>query len=156
MTEPYREQPEICPACGATLRDYRGRLACDRCEGIMMSQDDLKAGIAQLVGIEPSLEIVREAPGKRACPQCREAMTTCHIRVMLDEELAKPRPTLDRCSAHGLWFDGKELSAVFEKCMAKAKTRGFSGKSRVQRGPGGYASELEGRGTPVWWNIGIG
>jgi len=155
MTEPYRPHPVTCPACNATLRDYRGRLACDSCEGILMPLDELAAGIADLVGLEPRIEFVHEAPGKRACPHCQQAMTTCHIQIMLDEDLAKPPPTLDRCSAHGLWFDGKELSAVFEKCMAKAKTRGFSGKTKHLRGTGGAVSELEGNGIPVWWNVGI-
>ncbi|HEU0031584.1 MAG TPA: zf-TFIIB domain-containing protein [Kofleriaceae bacterium] len=141
--DPYRDQPRACPACQATLRDFQTRLACDACQGVMLSIADLQQALAELTGIEPKLELVDEMAGRRNCPRCAKAMTICHIRVVLDDEIAKPRPELDRCRDHGIWFDGQELAKVFEKSLSK-----------VQRGRGlpmGWSGNASGFS---WWNSG--
>jgi len=119
-----------CPACKATLRDFETRLACDSCQGAMVPMEDLRLAIEQLTGIAPALELVDEKPGARSCPRCAVAMTRLHLRVVLEDEVAKPRPELDRCGEHGIWFDGEELAKVFEKSLAK-----------IHRG----------RGLPIGW-----
>ena len=42
-------------------------------------------------------------------------MATCKLRVVIPvyEEHPTTPPTLDRCEAHGLWFDAEELARVF-------------------------------------------
>ncbi len=118
------EKPDLalrCPACkeAPPLRSFQTRLVCDTCEGMMLALEDLSRAIDELVQMVPTFEVIDQKPGTRRCPRCEQAMTTCHLRVVLMEEVAKPRPELDRCSEHGLWFDGDELAAVFEKVRAK-------------------------------------
>jgi hypothetical protein len=93
----------------------------------------------------PQLEFVDEKPGERACPHCAAAMTTHKLRVVLDDELAKPRPKLDHCAVHGVWFDGTELAALFEKVHAKVSPGGDAGGWSSRHGvPDGWGG---GRGT---------
>ena len=81
----------------------------------MLELDDLTTSIRELTGIvDPTLVFVKEAPGKRACPRCTRAMTACHLDVRLGGEHPKLRPELDRCEAHGIWFDTDELVKIFE------------------------------------------
>ncbi len=116
MTDPYREIELCCPACReAQLRLYRGRHVCDRCGGIQLALSDLGDAIRDLTALEPTLAFRDEEPGARPCPQCRVAMTICHVTVTIDGDTIKTKPTLDRCADHGLWFDPDELAAVFER-----------------------------------------
>lgn len=145
MSEPYRELQLRCPACPATvLRAFHGRLCCDRCEGMQLSLEELSRAIIDLTGIEPTYEFIDEKPGARGCPQCLQRMTTCKLRVTVEDELAKPRPTLDRCEEHGLWFDGDELAAVLAKVRAKVSPKG--GRAA------GWPGDRSGFG---WWRTGM-
>ena len=108
----------------------------------MLALDDLSVAIEQLTGRTPELQIVEEHAGKRTCPRCTTAMTGCHIRVVLGDEIAKPRPELDRCTEHGFWFDGNELAKVFEKSLAKVSHHGL---------PVGWAGNQSGF---AWWHSG--
>jgi ribosomal protein S27AE len=144
MTEPFREPPRRCPACLTSMREYQTRLICDSCTGMMVGLADLSRAISELSGIDPELEFVDEQPGKRHCPRCPTQMTTHKLRIVLGEEVAKPRPQLDRCREHGIWFDGEELAKVFEKVNAKVSPRGS-------------AAGWKGRsGVPEWWGGGHG
>ena len=125
MSDAYRQSLMQCPACANTLRDFHGRLCCDKCDGMMLSLDELKRAIYDITGgLESELQFVDEAAGKRKCPTCGQPLSTCNLRVVIDEELAKPRPVLDRCIDHGLWFDGEELAKVLEKVRAKVSPKG--------------------------------
>ncbi|MEO8699259.1 MAG: hypothetical protein ABI867_04420 [Kofleriaceae bacterium] len=137
--------PARCPACLTEMRVYQTRLICDRCTGMMVALADLTRAISELTGVdEPVLEIVDEQPGARVCPRCPTRMTTHKLRVVLGEEIAKPRPQLDRCHEHGIWFDGEELAKVFEKAHAKVSPRGSLGGWRGTHG------------VPEWWGGGHG
>jgi ribosomal protein S27AE len=143
--DPYRELQNCCPACAGPLREYMTRLICDKCEGMMVSLADLSRALTEMTGIDaPGLEYVDEKPGSRKCPRCTAPMTTHKLRVVLGEEIAKPRPVLDRCSEHGIWFDGEELAAVFEKAHAKVSPRGSLGSWKGRHG------------VPEWWGGGHG
>ena len=118
--DPYRDADLACPACrDARLRPYRGRHVCDRCDGIQLGLADLGDAIRDLVGIEPALAFVDERPGSRRCPQCKLAMTTCHVTVTIEDDAIKTKPILDRCPDHGVWFDTEELAAVLERVYRK-------------------------------------
>jgi hypothetical protein len=147
MPEPYRAVPAACPACFTALRDYRGRLCCDACGGIMITMTDLTNAITEISGIgDPKVELLDEKPGTRRCPRCPDAMTTFKVRVTVYEERIKPRPQLDHCAAHGIWFDRDELAKVFEKVHAKVPSCG----SVSARWRGGQD------GVPEWWGGGHG
>lgn len=139
MTDPYRDAKLVCPACDRTLREFRGRLVCDTCDGIMLTVDDLVAGIHDMTSVVATFEWTRETPGTRKCPHCREAMSRCHVIVHLENDLEKPKPELDRCATHGVWFDREELAKVFEKVAGKGYGGGIGRKgpanpSRVDDG----------------------
>lgn len=159
MSDPYRDQKLPCPACNAPLRAFQTRLACDACQGMLVTLDDLARAIHEMTSVTPTFELTDAKPGKRACPHCKQAMSTCKIRVVLDDEVEKPRPELDLCEQHGLWFDDEELAKVFEKVAGK----GFGGGvGRVGRGPGGTAAKSGSygwkghHGVPEWWGGGGG
>jgi Zn-finger nucleic acid-binding protein len=41
-------------------------------------------------------------------------MTACHLAVALGHRHPRLPPELDRCDAHGVWFDELELAKIFE------------------------------------------
>ncbi len=159
MSDPYRDQQLSCPACNAPLREIQTRHACDRCNGMFLPLADLGRAIFEMTSLEPRFEYHDEKPGKRTCPCCRVAMTTCKLRVILEDEVEKPRPTLDRCAAHGIWFDDEELAKVFEKVASKGYGGGVG-----RRGPGSKGSAAQSgsygwrghHGVPEWWGGGGG
>jgi hypothetical protein len=69
-------------------------------------------------------------------------MTTCKLRVTVEDELAKPKPVIDRCTDHGLWFDRDELAAVLEKVRRKVSPK---------HGAFGWPGSQKG---PAWWRGG--
>src|SRR5512133_1538945 len=115
MADPYRDPELPCPACTKPLRAYQNELVCDACNGIMVSVADLSGAIEDLTSVVPELAWDREKPSQRKCPQCRGAMVVCKIVLELEGETLHPKPELDRCEVHGVWFDREELAKVLEK-----------------------------------------
>ena len=116
----------------------------------MLQLADLAHAIEDLTSIVPAFEYRDEQPGTRTCPHCAQTMTTCKLRVVLDGEIEQPRPELDRCPAHGIWFDGEELASVFEKVAGKGF--GGGGRGHPSGEAGGLASPSRSRsGVPEWW-----
>ena len=119
MSDPYRDRELSCPACQQPLRTFHDRLVCDACNGIMVSIPDLSGAIEDLTSVVPQFTWDHEAPSQRACPQCGEMMIVCKIILDIEGELLHPKPELDRCEAHGAWFDSEELAKVLEKAAGK-------------------------------------
>lgn len=146
----YRDHLHPCPRCQQGLRVFNERLVCDSCEGLMLTADDLGNAIVELTGLTPQFQIRDEAPGKRACPRCAVPMTTAKLSIELEgSKPTKPGPELDRCAAHGLWFDESELAEV----LAPVAGKGFGGGSAIthSRTPGevkqrSFTFNLGGRG----------
>jgi len=155
MTDPYRDRRLACPACNAPLREYQTRWVCDACDGMMLALPDLAVAIFDMTSVQPVFEYRDEKPGKRACPHCHTQMTTCKLRVVIEDELAEPRPVLDRCAEHGIWFDGEELANVFLKCAGKGHGNAHPHRGGVNatRGSGGWRGAS---GVPEWWGGGGG
>jgi Zn-finger nucleic acid-binding protein len=131
MTSPYRDPERACPACKATLREFRGRLCCDACSGIMLGLADLTMAIEQLTRIAPDVKFIddpmRGEAGSRNCPHCAATMTPCRLDVTLLEDRPKLKPELDRCGAHGVWFDNEELAKVLEVLRRAVSPKGGGG-----------------------------
>ncbi len=123
MTDPYRDPDRPCPACDQPLRLYQTRLVCDACHGIMCTLEDLAAAIYDLTSLTPQFAWKHEQPGLRTCPQCHAVMTRCKIIIELDGAREHPKPLLERCPTHGVWFDHDQLAMVIEKVA----TKGFGG-----------------------------
>ncbi len=156
MNDPYRDRRLMCPACQAPLREYRGRQVCDACDGMMLALPDLARAIFDMTSVEPTFEYHDENPGKRACPHCAAAMTTCKLRVVVEDEIAKPRPVLDRCAAHGIWFDGEELAKVFQKLAGMGHGSANASPSAHSVGAPGSYGWRGASGNPEWWGGGHG
>jgi Zn-finger nucleic acid-binding protein len=135
VTEPYRQRPNQCPVCGVDLRLFGTRLCCDRCEGIFLTIADLAHSIDELTRVEPAIAFAREQPGHRPCPGCSAAMATCHLELAMMDKVVKPDVELDRCAAHGLWFDTDELA---ELLLAVERVFGSHGGSS---GPAGSSND---------------
>ncbi len=85
-----------CPACTTvTLREGQ----CSGCEGIWVEEAAIVARIGRDLDIG--------APGRSdlACPVCQARMTG----YLLFEV------PIDRCAAHGLWFEKAELDLMFKR-----------------------------------------
>jgi hypothetical protein len=115
---------------------------------------DLSSAIEEITGVVPSFDYEDVKVGKRACPVCAEAMDTLKLHVHLDSGVAVPKPTLDRCHAHGMWFDTDELAMVFEK--ARAVHPGGGGAHVRKPSSGGGASWYGDQKGPFWWGGGHG
>ena len=155
MSDPFRDQHRTCPACNAPLREFRSRLVCDACEGMLAPLADLAFAIEEITGVVPAFVYADEAPGKRACPACHAPMSSFKLRLQLEDELVKAAPALDRCAEHGIWFDQDELADVFE--VARAKHPGGGGHRVVHghAGPPGASWSGSAKG-PFWWGGGHG
>lgn len=135
MADPYRDPELTCPACAKPLHTFRERLICDACDGIMLTLPDLAGAIFDMTSIEPTFEWAHEEPGQRACPHCKLAMTKCKLVIHLEQEVERPKPELDRCNLHGLWFDHEELAKVIEKVATKGYGGGIGRKAKMHDGP---------------------
>jgi hypothetical protein len=136
------------------LREFRNRLVCDRCEGMLAPIADLAFAIEEITGVVPAFEYLHEAHGKRLCPECHAPMHTFKLRLTLDNEVAKATPELDRCGEHGIWFDQDELADVF--AVARAKHPGGGGQ-HVTRGSAEVGKSWSGDAKgPFWWGGGHG
>lgn len=139
----------LCPACKHELvvveREGIEVDWCTRCHGVWFDAGELEL-LADKAGrhLEPGL-IGKPARGvserRRRCPRCRrrmEKVTPGHDHGLL----------LDRCSAHGLWFDAGELGSLMrglEKEAADAVVISFLGETFARSGAvgGGAASSRE-------------
>ena len=152
MSDPYRDKRLSCPACNSPLREFRTRYACDSCDGMMLTLPDLAQAIHDLTSVMPAFEYRDAKPGKRSCPHCATTMSTCKLTLVLESEEIEPKPVLDRCDAHGIWFDGEELAGVFEKIA----TKGYGG-GVGRKGPKGGGGAIPSGGGPKWeWEGALG
>jgi hypothetical protein len=116
----------------------------------MLTEEDLGNAIVELTGLTPTFGIHDEAPGKRRCPRCAILMTTAKLSIQLEAARpTKPGPELDRCAAHGFWFDESELALVLEPIAGKGFGGGTARTSSARSGtaaPRSFSFKLGGRG----------
>lgn len=130
MTDPYRDPEQACPACNASLRQFKTRLVCDACNGMMLTLEDLASGIHDLTSVTPTFTFRDQKLGARGCPHCRVPMNRCKLWLALEADVEKPKPELDQCAEHGIWFDADELAKVFEKVAGKGHGSGVAAKTK--------------------------
>ncbi|HEY1547498.1 MAG TPA: zf-TFIIB domain-containing protein [Kofleriaceae bacterium] len=133
MSGPYRDADQYqCPACGEAMRAFYKRLCCDACTGIFIALDDLTAAIEQHASAAPVIAFRDHGAGERACPRCGKPMQTCRFEAMFNASSnAMPSPELDRCAAHGVWFDVGELAKILES--SRHATEPDAGDVRIAR-----------------------
>jgi len=112
----YRDQPLACPRCGdGELTFFGDRYACSRCAGTFVQNAAFEAMVGDMAGVPWRMPPPNSALGQRACPVCGKTMLIEEI-----EQLA-----LDRCAAHGLWFDPHVLARVLERASGHFDARGL-------------------------------
>jgi hypothetical protein len=90
----------------------------------MLTFDELRSAIEELTGLAPTLSYRNETSGKLLCPHCSTPMMNVRLTLELEGiKPVKPKPKLDRCVTHGIWFDDIELALVLEPVAGK----GFGG-----------------------------
>lgn len=146
VPEPVQDEATaaICPACGApavlhSRRFERENLAiseCQRCGGLWVGAAVFRQleARARATPREPPAPLDADATGKaqptprpaqkgslyRPCPQCSKLMNRTNYG-------RRSGVVVDRCRAHGVWFDADELAQVLRWIRhggpAKAKAR---------------------------------
>ena len=86
-----------CPACSDADLDKHGN--CRACGGVWLEEELVRDRVAR------SLAFTGGGYSERHCPRCDEKM---------DEPLIFDVP-IDRCAAHGMWFDKAELDEVITR-----------------------------------------
>ena len=94
-----------CPACADVVLDKAGN--CRTCGGVWLDEALVEQRAAR------SLEYTGGAYSERHCPACDEKM---------DEPLIYDVP-IDRCPAHGMWFDKEELEEVLKRSRSEGWPR---------------------------------
>jgi Zn-finger nucleic acid-binding protein len=114
-----RDDIATCPACGRGLDASGRRLYCGACAGVLVTEDELRALISEMQAGKPvgsagprslALEPADRAEARRTCPRCPARMAKHRLYGML----------VDRCPAHGIWFDASELQDALARVGAEA------------------------------------
>lgn len=163
MTDgPFRHSGwHVCPGCGATLREFQSRLACDHCDGILIGYDDLASAIGDQLGEGSPKLIARDGETTQMkCPQCETLLVSCGLSVKLASGKVKEQSSrFARCPKHGLWCGPGVLAAVLAVIgtpgMAKSGT--FQPTSTVETGLDGLPtarsrSASDGLAISAWRN----
>jgi Zn-finger nucleic acid-binding protein len=114
------------------------------CGGVWLSEAKLLEMAQDIKGSLVSLPWDKRTGDTRGCPVCATAMLTVGLGGV----------ELDRCSAHGIWFDAEELNRVLHGASGfpdrgPEVTFGATGAAD----PRHYASRDVG-GTSGWWVLG--
>jgi uncharacterized protein YbaR (Trm112 family) len=104
-----------CPSCKETALDYVGdRWTCATCAGSFVENAALAAMIMEMSHQPWDVPPISGGPGERACPICRTPMLVEVLESV----------TIDRCGAHGVWFDDSELQAALHHVNAEPSSIG--------------------------------
>jgi Zn-finger nucleic acid-binding protein len=92
-----------CPACKDTKLQYEGeRWTCSTCAGCFVEDAALTAMVMEMTNTPWTVPDVKGGPGDRNCPVCETPMIVEVLEAV----------TIDRCKAHGVWFDDTELQSA--------------------------------------------
>lgn len=99
---PFRTPTLSCPRCPSTLTP--GELGfCGRCDGVWIPEAALRDRVSKMQERPaPQLRWASESRLPLPCIACRSPMETLRLFDV----------PIDRCKAHGVWFDRDELQTV--------------------------------------------
>jgi hypothetical protein len=101
----FRGHDLTCPRCAGAKLEFEGmRWACSTCAGAFVENAALVAMVSDVTSTAWKLPDAAGKAGTRPCPVCAAPMT---------EQDLEATP-IDRCAAHGMWFDSDELQAALE------------------------------------------
>ena len=96
----------ICPACNTTLEQAGYTYRCTSCNGAWVHEDALVGMLEERASSLIELAWKPRPDDKpRNCAACGTPMQTVNLGTV----------ALDRCEAHGVWFDPNELVALLEQ-----------------------------------------
>jgi hypothetical protein len=109
----YRGQPLACPACADRPLVCEGdRWVCGGCAGTFVEDAALVAMVSDIAHAPWTPPPATGAASTRACPVCKQAMVGERIGGV----------TIERCVAHGHWFDDDELAAALQHAADPPKS----------------------------------
>jgi ribosomal protein S27AE len=112
----FRDDAPACAACGTVLAHVQTRLVCEACRGTLVATDELADMLNELSPADAGPldgRLVPAAAPIRACPRCGEAMTSHALYGT----------AVQRCAAHGAWFDGGGLERALVGCTNEVARR---------------------------------
>jgi Zn-finger nucleic acid-binding protein len=110
--EPYRSAGVVCPTCTESpLREFQGRLICDECSGLLITEEDYASSCSDLGSGDVNLRFAGDTATTHACPRCERSMTKTEVVLEPLRILAHAL----RCERHGLWITDDELTGVFAR-----------------------------------------
>lgn len=93
----------LCPCCQVALVQAGRTHKCERCDGAWVRSEVVVPMLEQSTSTLVELPWQPNAEDHvRACPECAADMLTVKLGTV----------ALDRCEAHGVWFDAKELAEL--------------------------------------------
>lgn len=128
-----RDEFAQCPRCKAALDATGDRLVCKACGGILIAEPEVSKLIADMLGTtlsmlgwhsstaepQPLKLTDRPADGDApTCPRCTAAMQPRGLYGI----------KVDRCDAHGIWFDREELEQTLRAAGTAEKPRSGLGE----------------------------
>jgi Zn-finger nucleic acid-binding protein len=122
-----------CPICaGLPLERFGdGAWRCPSCTGAFVTDAALRAKLLE-VSRNPVLPAGPGGSGKhdgpdRACPECGAVMSRSYVSGV----------PIDRCDAHGTWFDAEELAHVLARAANReTNLRNDEDRARTRSGFG--------------------
>ncbi len=100
----FRDGRPRCPSCADdhALAEQRTHLVCEHCQGTLVPAAEVEDMLSSLL-VEP-FALPAGTDGDRTCPCCTAKLARLELFGI----------AVDRCAAHGVWFDGRELTLVLE------------------------------------------
>ncbi len=116
-----------CPSCTAVLHQAGRTFKCEQCDGAWIKGEVIVPLLEERAStlVELPWEPNRE-DHVRACPECSTSMQTVKLGTV----------ALDRCEAHGVWFDSHELADLLKQAKnfrADPHAHGHEHKSLLHR-----------------------
>ncbi len=91
------------------MREHKGHLVCDECDGILVSEHDLAASVHELDGKDEPIVARPTADADAHCPRCAELMQTCDLSLG-----AHPLGGgFLRCPRDGVWMPRDVLASLY-------------------------------------------
>jgi Zn-finger nucleic acid-binding protein len=132
-----RDDFATCPDCDVALDPYGTRLTCARCHGTLVSEAELVELLRTFDADHPRAIRwpVVERRSDRRCPRCPAMMDGMRMEGIV----------VERCPAHGVWFDHGELARVLapdadEEEFAREYQRRQSAADQFELGTFGVAA----------------
>lgn len=105
LTAPFRTASVHCPRCPKAALGAGPLRSCPTCHGSWVAEETLSEHVAIMQTAPPRLQWSVAMRAALPCVVCRAPMETLSLFEV----------AVDRCRAHGVWFDTHELAEVLHR-----------------------------------------